>query len=150
MIHRIMILIYFQKDMEVKRPQVGVWVIVRKDGKILLGKRKNAHGDWTRSFPWWHLEFNETVEECAIRETMEEAGIKIKNITLWAFTNDIFQEDKKHYITIFAICDYDEWKLQVMEPEKCEKRERTKRESFPSPLFLPIENLKKQGFHPFR
>jgi len=37
-----------------------------------------------------------------------------------------------------------------MEPEKCEKRERVTREEFPSPLFLPIKNLKKQGFHPFK
>ncbi len=28
-----------------KRPGVGVGVIVAKDGKILLGKRKNAHGE---------------------------------------------------------------------------------------------------------
>ena len=33
------------------RPKVGVGVIVRKDGKILLGKRRNAHGDGTWSFP---------------------------------------------------------------------------------------------------
>lgn len=135
--------------METNRPKVGVWVIVRKDGRILLGKRRNAHGDGTRSFPWWHLEFNESIEECAIRETMEESGIKIKNIITGPFTNDIFQEEGKHYVTAYAICDYDEWEVKIMEPEKCEKRERVERERFPSPIFLPIENLKKQGFHPF-
>jgi len=30
--------------MEIKRPKVGVGVIVIKDGKVLLGKRKGAHG----------------------------------------------------------------------------------------------------------
>ena len=135
--------------METMRPKVGVGVIVHKDGKILLGKRRNAHGDGTWSFPWWHLEFNESVEECAIRETMEEAGITIKNISMGPFTNDIFQDEQKHYITVYAICDYDQWEVKIMEPEKCEKRERVAREDFPAPLFIPIENLKKQWFHPF-
>jgi len=145
---KIRLFIYFL-TMETIRPKVGVWVIVRKDGKILLGKRINAHGDGTWCFPWWHLEFNESVEECAIRETLEEAGIKIKNISMGPFTNDIFHEEKKHYITLFVICDYDEWEPKVMEPEKCEKRERVERENFHTPLFLPIENIKKQGFHPY-
>jgi 8-oxo-dGTP diphosphatase len=39
---------------------------------------------------------------------MEEAGIKIKNIMMGPFTNDIFPDEKKHYITVYAICDYDE------------------------------------------
>lgn len=30
--------------MEEKRPKVGVGVMVWKDGKVLLGKRKRAHG----------------------------------------------------------------------------------------------------------
>ncbi len=27
------------------RPKVGIGVIIIKDGKVLLGKRKNAHGE---------------------------------------------------------------------------------------------------------
>jgi len=38
--------------METIRPKIGVGVmIINKEGKILLGKRKNAHGDGTWSFP---------------------------------------------------------------------------------------------------
>ncbi len=136
--------------MEPIRPKIGVGVMVIKDKKILLGRRKNAHGDGTRSFPWGHLELNESVEECAIRETMEEAGIKIKNITMGPFTNDIFEQENKHYITLFAICEHEEGEPQVMEPEKCEKWERHEWENLPEPLFLPIVNLRKQGYHPFR
>lgn len=136
--------------MEKIRPKVGVWVAVRKDGKVLLWKRKNAHWDWSWSFPWWHLEFNEEVKDCALREVSEETGIKVKNLQLWWwFTNDIFHEENKHYITLYVICDYDEWEVQIMEPEKCEKWEWFEWESLPENLFLPFWNLKKQGFHPY-
>jgi 8-oxo-dGTP diphosphatase len=37
-----------------------------------------------------------------------------------------------------------------MEPNKCENWEWFNWENFPSPLFVPIENLKKQDFHPYR
>ena len=58
--------------MESKCPKVGVGVAVVKDGKVLLGKRKNAHGEGTWSFPGGHLEYKESWEDCAIRETLEE------------------------------------------------------------------------------
>jgi 8-oxo-dGTP diphosphatase len=64
------------------RPKVGIGVIIKKDNKILFGKRKNAHGDGTWSFPGGHLEFGETWEECAMRETLEETGINVSSPTL--------------------------------------------------------------------
>ncbi|MBU0929712.1 MAG: NUDIX domain-containing protein, partial [Nanoarchaeota archaeon] len=58
--------------------RVGVGVYIIKDNKILFGKRKGFHGSGTWCPPGGHLEFNESIEECAIREVMEETGIKIK------------------------------------------------------------------------
>jgi 8-oxo-dGTP diphosphatase len=36
------------------RPKVGVGVCIVKDNKVLLGKRKNSHGDGTWAFPGGH------------------------------------------------------------------------------------------------
>jgi 8-oxo-dGTP diphosphatase len=130
------------------RPKVGVGVIVLKDGKVLLGKRKNAHGEGSWSFPGGHLEFKESFEACASREVMEETGIKIKNIRLGTVTNDIFEKEGKHYITIFMVCDYDSGTVKNMEPEKCERWEWFSWDKMPKPLFVPIENLLKQKFKP--
>lgn len=130
-------------------PRIGVWVLIRKDWKILFGKRKNSHWNWFWAFPWWHLEFNEEIEDCAIREVMEEVWIKIKNLNIIWVTNDIFYQENKHYITIFVTCDYDSWDLKLMEPEKCEKWEWFDKDNIPSPLFLPIQNLMKKSFSPF-
>jgi 8-oxo-dGTP diphosphatase len=54
-----------------KRPAVGVAAIVTKNGKVLLGKRKGAHGEGSWAFPGGHLEFNESIEDCAKREVFE-------------------------------------------------------------------------------
>ena len=131
-----------------ERPKVGVGIFVIKDGKILLGKRKNAHGEGSWQFPGGHLEFNESLETCARREAMEEAGISIKNIRLGPFTNDIFRKDGKHYVTLFILSEYDSGLVRVMEPEKCERWEWFDWDDLPAPLFLPIQNLLKRNFDP--
>jgi len=131
------------------RPRVGVGVIVTKDNKVLLGKRKNAHGEGSWSFPGGHLEYTESWEECARREVDEETGISIKNLRFGTATNDIFQAEEKHYITIFMLSDYDSGEVRVMEPEKCEKWDWFEWEQLPQPLFIPIQNLLKKNYSPF-
>ena len=42
-----------------ERPKVGMGVFVLKDGKILMQRRKGAHGSGTWCLPGGHLEFNE-------------------------------------------------------------------------------------------
>jgi len=132
------------------RPKVGVSVIIIKNSKVLLGKRKNAHGEGSWSFPGGHLEFNEQVEDCAKREIIEETGIQIKNIRMSTFTNDIFKKEGKHYITLFVLSNYDSGEVKVMEPEKCEKWGWFEWDKLPQPLFIPIQNLLKQNYNPFK
>ena len=134
---------------EYNRPKVGVGVIVIKDNKVLLGQRKNAHGEGSWSFAGGHLEMNETPEECAQRETLEEVGIRIKNPRSVAFTNDIFKDENKHYVTIYVLSEYDLGEIRVMEPDKCERWEWFEWDKLPQPLFVPIQNLLKIKFNPF-
>jgi len=131
-------------------PKVGVGVFVLKDGKLLMGKRKNTHGEGTWSLPGGHLEFNESIEDCAIRETKEETGLELKNVRLGPFTNDILKDEGKHYITIFVLADHTDGEPETLEPEKCEKWEWVKWDKLPEPLFLPLQNLLKQNYSPFQ
>lgn len=135
--------------MEQQHPKIGVGVIVIKDGQVLMGKRKNAHGDGSWSFPGGHLEWKESIEDCARREVMEEVGVTIKNLRLGTFTNDIFQAEGKHYVTLYVIADYEDGEAKTMEPEKCEAWEWVQWNAMPQPLFLCIQNLLKQSFDPF-
>lgn len=133
-----------------ERPKVGVAAIVIKNNKVLLGKRKNAHGEGSWCFPGGHLEFNEELEDCAKREVLEESGVGIKNIKFSTITNDFFTKENKHYITIFMVCEHDDGEVKLMEPDKCEKWNWFEWESLPEPLFIPIQNLLKKGFHPIK
>lgn len=129
---------------------MGVGVIIIKDGKILLGKRKNAHGGGGWCYPGGHLEYGESWEECSCRETMEETGIAIKNLRFGAVTNDVFEDEQKHYITICMVADFAFGEVKLMEPDKCEQWNWFEWENLPQPLFLPIQNLLKQNFNPFK
>lgn len=132
-----------------KRPKVGVGVFVINGNKVLFQKRRGKHGEGAWSLPGGLLEFGESIEDCAAREVMEENGISIKNIKPGPFTNDVFLEEDKHYITIFALSEYDSGEAKVMEPEFCDAVEWRKFNDLPSPLFLPLENLLKTGYSPF-
>lgn len=135
--------------MDIKTVKVGIGVIIKKDNKILLGKRLNSHGEGTWCFPGGHLEFNETPEQCAKREVKEECGLEINHITRGPWTHDIFEIENKRYITLFMLANYISGDPQILEPTKCECWEWFKWSNFPNPLFIPIKNLlqliKEQG-----
>jgi 8-oxo-dGTP diphosphatase len=127
-----------------KRPLVGVGVMIKKKGKILLGKRINSHGNLTWSFPGGHLEFMESVFDCARREVFEETGISIKNLSFGPFTNDIFEKENLHYLTVYVIADHENGEPEVKEPDKCLEWKWFAPENLPLNLFLPLKNLLAQ------
>jgi 8-oxo-dGTP diphosphatase len=131
------------------QPKIGVGVAVIKNNQVLLGKRKNAHGEDTWSFPGGHLEFNESWEDCAKHETLEETGITIKNVHFGTATNDIFQQENKHYVTLIMLAEPNsDKKPTFMEPIKCVCWKYFSWDNLPQPLFQPIQNLLKKQFNP--
>jgi len=145
---------------DIQRPKVGLGVILMKPDtrEVLLGKRKGAHGAGTWSFPGGHLEWMETLEECAEREMFEEtelsracANYSFIDEHACAATNDFFPEKKKHYITLFLRAKYNGGTPINAEPEKCEGWQWHQWEKLPGiNLFTPVKNLIKQGYNPFK
>ncbi|MGI9274326.1 MAG: nucleotide triphosphate diphosphatase NUDT15 [Endozoicomonas sp.] len=131
-------------------PKIGVGVIVHRDRRILLGRRKNSHGEGHWAFPGGHLEFGESPEDCARRETMEETGLALSRVKTGPYTSDIFEKEHKHYITLFMLAESASGDPKVMEPDKCLEWEWFDWNHLPSPLFLPIHNLIADNFHPGR
>lgn len=114
--------------------KVGVGVMIFKDGKILMGKRKGSHGAGEYSFQGGGLEYMESFEECAIRETIEEAGIEIKNIKFLCIKNTSLYKPK-HYIHIGLIADWESGEPKNLEPEKCEGWSWYDLDNLPKPIF---------------
>lgn len=122
-------------------PGIGVGVIIRKGDHVLLLRRKYVHGAGTWSTPGGHLEFNETPEECAVRETLEETGLAVNNPRFVALTNDIFEVEHKHYITIWMQVDYTGGEPTLSAPEESDQVGWFPWERLPQPLFLPLKHL---------
>jgi 8-oxo-dGTP diphosphatase len=124
----------------IKRPRVGVGVFVKKEGKILVGKRKGSHGAATWALPGGHLEPGESFEACCKREVHEETGLIIKNISPVVFTNDVFHDEGLHYITLFFKGEYESGEATVAEPQECEEWRWVSLNHIPQPIFLPLRN----------
>lgn len=123
--------------------RVGVGVFIWKDGFFLMGQRRGAHGAGTWSVPGGHLEFNESWEQCAKREVMEETGLYIKNVHFLAATNDIFKTENKHYITVWVQSDWQAGKPTITEPDKFITQKWCSLKELPTPLFLPWNQLRE-------
>lgn len=123
------------------RPQVGVAVIIEQDGRVLLLKRKGSHGEGTWAPPGGHLEFGESLEECAARETLEETGVVVGSAQFVAITNDVFEAEQKHYVTIWVEGTRESGEATVAYPDKVEDVVWASWDALPEPLFLPLRNL---------
>jgi len=132
--------------MDNKIPRIGVGIFVFKNGKFLMGCRKNAHGDGTWSVPGGHLEFGEQIEQTAKREVFEETGVRINNVKVAGITNDIFKKEDKHYITIWVVSDWKSGMARITEPDKFIGLEWRDFKTLPKPLFLPWKQLLRSQF----
>jgi 8-oxo-dGTP diphosphatase len=134
--------------MESEFPRVGVAVIIVRQGLVLLGQRRGSHGSGTWAVPGGHLEFGESVENCARRETLEETGLVVGNIALGPFTNSVFEIESKHYVTLFVTSTSFDGDPKVLEPSKCSQWGWFAWSSLPTPLFKPLESLRSTGYEP--
>jgi len=125
-------------DKNVIRPSIGVGVLVWRDKQLLLGKRLADKQEICWQFPGGHLENNESVIECAVREVQEETSLKVKSLRHLGFTNNTFVMGQRPYITLLVSCDYKSGVAQTLEPDKCEQWLWFDYRNLPAPLFKPI------------
>ncbi len=121
-------------------PKVGVGVMVMKDGKVLLGKRKGSHGEAQFAWPGGHMEYMESFEDVAKREVKEETGMEIENVRFLRLYN-LKEYAPKHYVDIGLMADWKSGEPKVMEPEKCEGWDWYALDALPSPLFATVPSF---------
>ncbi|WP_345774018.1 NUDIX hydrolase [Paenibacillus sp. H1-7] len=72
-----------------KNPTAGVAVLVLRDGKVLLGKRRRGYsyeGLWC--VPCGHVEWEEDVNDAATREFKEETGLTVDITSVYTVTSN--------------------------------------------------------------
>jgi 8-oxo-dGTP diphosphatase len=115
-------------------PRVGICVLVLKDGKILLGRRKGSHGAGEFASPGGHLEHMESFADCAAREVREETGLEIGPIRFLRVMN-LSQYAPRHYVDLAFAADWVRGEPEVREPDKVDGWDWYDPAHLPSPLF---------------
>jgi 8-oxo-dGTP diphosphatase len=86
------------------RPHVGVGVMLVRDKKLLLVKRKYNPDAGMWSIPGGHLDLGERVRDAAVREVEEETGFKTRVTELAGIIDKIMYDEseniKYHYVLI--------------------------------------------------
>lgn len=133
---------------EIAEPQYGVGVLVLRESKVLLGRRLSAHGYGTWSFPGGKPRDKEPVQQCALRELYEEAGIEARTVSLVGQTCDGFPESRLVFRTTFVLVNAPEARPVAREPHKTRRWEWFDWDGLPRPLFAPVASLVATGYTP--
>jgi 8-oxo-dGTP diphosphatase len=131
-----------------QEPKVGTAILVTRENRVLLMKRKGPHGAGTWSPPGGHMDFGETPEGCAVREAREEMGLELVEVHFRAVTNDVFEESGKHYITLWMEAGSFSGEPVIASEQEVEQIGWFAWDSLPQPLFLPLENFVKGKTYP--
>ena len=131
---------------EQSRPLVGVGVVFIRGGKVFLAKRQGSHGEATWASAGGHLEWEESLEECAKREAREELGLEVNNLIFLCVSNIIAYG--KHYVDVEFLGDIGGQEPHLTEPEAFSEYGWFDLYDPPQPLFEAVEyaldSLKKE------
>jgi mutator protein MutT len=84
--------------------KITVDCIAEKNRKILLVKRKIPPFIGMFAFPGGHLKYGESVEDCVVRETFEETGIKVEPKEILGVYSKKERDPRGHVVSIVFVC----------------------------------------------
>ena len=106
------------------RPYSAVYLILIRDGKILLARRFNTGWcDGSYSLIAGHLDGGETVTDAMIRGAKEEGGIVIAPEDLQVVHTMHRNSEDREYIDFYLVAKQWKGEPKVMEPDKCDDLE---------------------------
>ena len=135
--------------------KVGIGVLILNENKILLGHRVMSSVDTGGIYepdswclPGGKQDYEETIFECAIRETKEETNLDISDLEVFNAMDDI--QPNKHFVTIQVIAKSFTGEIKVMEKDKIDEWKWFELNQLPNNIYSPSKKfidayLKKNG-----
>ena len=120
----------------------GLWtpsvaMVVRRDGRILMGLRQGSHGAQTWGLPAGSLEPGEKVYSAALRELAEETGLRGRVLRILAEHYDMLEGSPLAAHAVFIEIEA-KGEPQILEPHRCAAWRWFDPEELPEPLFDPF------------
>jgi len=134
------------------KPRVGVGaMILNEKGQVLLGHRNDdpikassdLHGQGCWTFPGGKLDWGETLLDGAVREVLEETGLKLdaSKAKLISVTNEIRPDT--HYVTVGFLWQNVSNEPKIIEPDEITEWKWYNLNNLPENMFLPSEKMIK-------
>ena len=125
--------------MDNKNIKIGCEIFLVHKGSILLGKRKNCYGQGTWALPGGHLEYGESLIECAKRELKEEIGIEAIELKLMGIIDHI--DERGHYLHVSFLLEKFLGEIKNAEPHLCEEWQFFNINDLPQEIFKPHQKI---------
>lgn len=126
--------------------RIAVFVVLRNEkGEVLLQQRAGSYlaGYW--DFPSGHGEYNEGLRESAVRELMEEVGVRASPEDLRLIHIEQFFMDHE-YINFTFACDKWQGEPHICEPDKCSGVEFFAPDKLPEKCVNAVRAVAAAGF----
>jgi ADP-ribose pyrophosphatase YjhB (NUDIX family) len=126
-------------------PRVGVGVVVRRDGRYLLGLRQGGRGSGTWSTPGGEVLASESVLACAVRELREETDLLGLRPRVVGQSSTLLDDGSRWYSVFVCVDVGGDHEPRLLEPAKCKAWGWFEPSLLPEPLFPPVAALMGSG-----
>jgi 8-oxo-dGTP diphosphatase len=122
-------------------PRVGVGVLLLDPpDRVLLTLRKRAPEAGCWSIVGGKLDFLENLEQCAVREAREEAGVDIELIRLLCVTDHLLPDENQHWVAPAYLGRIVKGEARNCEPDKTHELKWFALGSVPNNLTMTAHN----------
>jgi len=127
----------------------GVAVVVTHRRLVLFGKRRSDASGYEWQLPGGWIEAGESLQQAALREVLEETGLRLRPPRFIGITSNVFSK-RKHSISLYFEAECcNAGSLTVREGDKCVAWQWRDWTETTDNLYLPLRLLKQTDYQPF-
>lgn len=130
------------------RPYAAVYLVLKKDGQVLLLRRYNTgFQDGNYSLVAGHFDGGETAKQCIIREALEEANLSLNpdDLEIVHVMHQIRLD--REYFDVYLQTEKWAGEITILEPNKCDELNWFKLDELPDNILpnvkLALEDIIK-------